>query len=141
VSFAYAGDTNFNAIAGTGSVRIVDTTAPVISGVAATPDVLGPPDHRMVDVALAYQATDLGADGRTIVSLPSCSVSVASNEPVNGTGDGNTASDWIVIDATHLQLRAERAGTGSGRIYAVRVACTDAAGNRSSAVTHVTVPK
>jgi hypothetical protein len=141
VSFAYGGDGNFNAIAGAGSVRVVDTKPPVLSGIAATPDVLGPPNHQMVDVALTYQATDLGADGRTIVSQPSCSVSVASSEPVNGTGDGNTARDWVVVDATHLQLRAERAGDGSGRVYTVTVACADAAGNRSSASTSVTVPK
>lgn len=141
VTFAYGGDGNFNAIGGTGSVRVVDTTAPAISGVAASLSVLGPPNHKMVDVLLAYQATDLGADGRTVVSQPSCTLSVASNEPVNGTGDGNTSTDWLIVDAHHVQLRAERAGTGSGRVYTITIGCSDAAGNRSSANVTVTVPK
>jgi hypothetical protein len=28
----------------------------------------------------------------------------------------NTAIDWLMVDAHHVQLRAERAATGSGRI-------------------------
>jgi hypothetical protein len=95
----------------------------------------------MVDVLLAYQAVDLGADGRTVVSQPSCTLSVASNEAVNGTGDGNTSTDWLIIDAHHVQLRAERAGTGSGRVYAITVSCGDAAGNHASANATVSVPK
>jgi hypothetical protein len=38
VTFAYSGDVNFAAIAGASAVRVVDTTAPSIGGVRATPD-------------------------------------------------------------------------------------------------------
>jgi hypothetical protein len=134
VSFTYSGDGNFNPIAGAGSVRVVDTTPPAIVGVSATPNLLESASHRMVDVMLSYQATDVG-------SAPSCGLSVVSNEPVNGTGDGDTASDWMVIDEHHVRLRAERAGTGSGRLYTITVGCSDAAGNRSTATTTVSVPK
>jgi hypothetical protein len=44
--------------------------------------------------------------------MPACVLSVTSNEPINGTGDGDTAPDWEIVDAHHVRLRAERAGTG-----------------------------
>jgi hypothetical protein len=54
---------------------------------------------------------------------------------------GNTSFDWLIVDAHHVQLRAERAGTGSGRIYTVTIGSADASGNRSAAATSVSVPK
>ena len=65
---------------------------------------------------------------------------VASNEPVNGTGDGDTGPDWQVLDDHRLQLRAERAGNGSGRVYTVTVTATDSAGQAGSGTTEVRVP-
>jgi len=44
-----------------------------------------------------------------------------------------------VVDAHHVQLRAERLGTGSGRIYTITITCTNAAGSTSESVT-VLVP-
>jgi len=59
---------------------------------------------------------------------------------VNGGNDGNTSADWIVVDAHHVQLRAERAGGGSGRVYTINITSTDSAGNSSSSTVFVTVP-
>ena len=56
-------------------------------------------------------------------------MSVSSNEPENGSGDGNTAHDWVIVDGHHVQLRAERSGHGTGRIYTLTVTCQDAAAN------------
>lgn len=101
--------------------------APVISGASATPEVLWPPNHGIVDVTIDYTVTD---------SCPNtCVLTVSSNEPLNGTGDGNTSSDWQVIDAHHVLLRAERAGKGGGRIYTVNVTCTNDTNKRSSSTT------
>ena len=69
-----------------------------------------------------------------------CDLPVASNEPSDGTGDGHTSSDWQILDEHHVLLRAERAGSGSGRIYTETVTCTDSKGNASSASVPVTVP-
>jgi hypothetical protein len=68
-------------------------------------------------------------------------VSVASNEPVNGLGDGDTAPDWEIGAGLTLLLRAERAGTGSGRVYTVTIRCTDEAGNAVTKTTTVAVPQ
>jgi hypothetical protein len=62
-------------------------------------------------------------------------VSVTSNEPVNGRGDGNTQPDWVIRGDHGLSLRAERAGGGSGRIYTVVVEAKDCAGNLSETKT------
>jgi hypothetical protein len=39
-----------------------------------------------------------------------------------------------------ILLRAERSGTGSGRMYTIAYAATDASGNTASALAYVTVP-
>jgi DNA/RNA endonuclease G (NUC1) len=134
VNFSYGGDQNFAGAVGLSLLRVVDTTAPAITGVTTSPDDLGVPSHRMVDVTVGYTATDFSG-------APSCSLSVATNEPVNTVGDGNTGFDWTVIDAHRVQLRSERSGAGSGRIYTITIRCTDAAGNSSAAAGTVTVAR
>ena len=47
----------------------------------------------------------------------------------------------MVSSATLVQLRAERMGSGSGRIYTVTVTCRDASNNVAVGRTTVTVPK
>ena len=108
----------------TGVVTVVDQTGPVVTGLSPSTTSLWPPNHKMVDVTVNYVATDN-------CSAASCALSVSSNEAVNGSGDGNTAVDWQVVDAHHVQLRAERSGNGPGRIYTIALTCTDAAGNKT----------
>ena len=67
-------------------------------------------------------------------------LSVSSNEPVNGTGDGNTAPDWQIVNEHLVRLRAERAGNGTGRVYTITITATDSAGESSSADVAVSVP-
>jgi hypothetical protein len=78
----------------------------------------------MKDVYIGYTATDCGAF--------TTSLSVTSNEPINGTGDGDTAPDWQIIDNHNVKLRAERAGNGNGRTYTITITATDACGNSST---------
>jgi hypothetical protein len=61
-----------------------------------------------------------------------CALTVASSEPTNGTGDGNTSPDWEVIDAQDVRLRAERAGGGTGRIYYITITCMNDTNKKSS---------
>jgi hypothetical protein len=117
-------------------VRIVDA-APVVGSVTATPDVIKSDEgHSLVPVTVNVEATDNCSVKRCYIT------SVTSNEPVNGTGDGRFEPDWVITGDLTLTLRAERAGTGDGRIYTITVVCEDTEGNQSdSATVTVTVPK
>jgi hypothetical protein len=109
------------------TVTVVDTTPPVISNVAASPASLWPPNHKLVPVTLTVSVFDI------CDASPSCQViGVTSNEPVNGPGDGNTSPDWRIVDNLLVELRAERSGGGSGRVYTITVRCTDDSGNSST---------
>ena len=116
------------------TVQVNDAQPPSVSAVTASPSVINDNNHKMVDVTLSYTSTDNSGNANV------CSVAVTSNEPVNEPGDGNTGPDWQVVDANHIRLRAERSGTGTGRVYTITVTCVDAAGNATSSSTQVTVP-
>jgi hypothetical protein len=117
------------------TVTVSDTTDPEVSAASASPSVLWPPNHRMVPVTISVEALDLCDE-----SLDFAIVAVTSDEPVNGTGDGDAGPDWEVTGPLTLDLRAERAGGGDGRVYTVTLACTDGAGNTATKDVIVTVP-
>jgi hypothetical protein len=119
----------------TTAVQVADTTAPTLGSVQATPNVLKPPNHRMVPVTVAVEATD-SCDPTPVCQL----TTVSSNEAENGTGDGDASPDWELTGPFTANLRAERAGSGSGWVYTLTVACTDATGNVAQGTTTVTVP-
>jgi endo-1,4-beta-xylanase len=72
-------------------------------------------------------------------------VSIASNESASAPGSGSTSPDVqgaaFGTDDRQFQLRAERSGQGSGRIYTITYEATDASGNATSGTVTVTVPR
>ena len=106
---------------------------PVISGISVDKPVLWPPNNQMVAVTVNYTVKDNCGDD-------ACVLTVSSNEPVNGVGDGNASPDWQIVDAHHVLLRAQRSGTGTGRVYTITITCTDSANNSTVRTTTVTVP-
>jgi hypothetical protein len=116
---------------------VQDTHPPVIQMVVS-PTELWPPNHEMRLVSHAVMATD------ACDPAPTLNVSVVSNEPENGLGDGDTAPDWLVqrlADATvDIWLRAERSGLGNGRIYTIRAAASDRSANTTAEAGKVSVP-
>jgi hypothetical protein len=117
-------------------VTVQDTTPPQIVSVSASPGFLWPPNHKMVGVMVSVSATDI------VTAAPVCSiVSAVSNEPDNGLGDGDTPNDIVITGDLTLDLRAERAGMGGGRVYTIEVSCADEVGNSATATTTVVVPK
>ncbi len=126
-------DGQFNA---TDTVNItVKDTAPPQLNVSVAPSSLWPPNHNSVEVKVNATASDL-VDPSPKIAL----VSITSNEPDNGIGDGNTAKDIVIIDDFTFSLNSERSGTGSGRTYSITYSATDAAGNTAIATVTVTVP-
>jgi hypothetical protein len=116
-------------------VKVQDATPPVISSVTATPNVLWPPNHRFVPVTVSVAVKD------TCDPNPDCAISsIVSNEPSTGGGSGSTSPDYQITGALSANLRAERAGTGRGRLYTITVICTDHSNNSSQASVSVVVP-
>lgn len=113
----------------TGTFHVTVTTAddlpPVIVSLQATPDLLWPPNHKMVDVVVSAEVVD-AVDPAPTVQI----ISVTSSQPVNDRGDGDTAPDWVITGPMSLQLRAERSGDVD-RTYTILVEATDASGNAS----------
>jgi hypothetical protein len=110
----------------------IDKTPPTLA-CSVSPDVLWPPNNKLVPVKLSVIVTDAlsGAAGFTLLS-------VTSNEPdrVQGSIQGfvtETAS-------TSGQLRAQRLGSGTGRVYTFAYSGADRAGNTASCGTTVAVP-
>jgi uncharacterized repeat protein (TIGR01451 family) len=118
---------------GSSDIVAVSNPAPVISNVSVDQMVLWPANHTMREVVIRYTTSDN-------CGTPTVALSVTSNEPVNGVGDGDTGLDWEVIDSHRVRLRAERAATGAGRTYTIRITATDSVGNASTQTVFVGVP-
>ena len=119
------------------TVTVNDTEGPSVTDPIASPSSLWPPNHQMRNVTVSYSATDNCTSAGNITCIIS---SVTSNEPVNGTDDGDTAPDWQIVNNHLVRLRAERSGIGTGRIYTITVRCTDQYGNHTFKTVLVTVP-
>lgn len=129
-------DAATNSASCSSQVIVVDTTPPVIDSVRAEPNVLWPPNHRLVPIRLTARVSDSCSDTAWKV------VEVSSSEVDNGRGDGNTSGDWLITGDHTVKLRAERSGNGSGRLYSITIQAYDSAGNASAIRTvNVLVPK
>lgn len=122
------------ALAGNASMTAFASCPPPALTVSATPSVLWSPNHEYITVNTNV-SVGFSCNGVTIVL-----VSVTSNEPDNGLGDGNTDNDIVIIDDYTFELRAERSGLGLGRIYTITYQATDDYGNTTVASAHVSVP-
>lgn len=125
-------------------ITVIDDTSPEIN-VSVSPDNLWPPNHKMVQITPTIISTD-NCDPKPIIKL----ISIIMNEGDETNtydpnydsiiGDGHTVNDIEVDENGNIYLRAERSGTGSGRIYTITYTATDASGNSATANTTVTVP-
>jgi len=124
-----ATDVAGNADTCTFHVRTVDHEAPVITNITTTPNTLWPPNHTLRDVTIDYTVTDnCGA--------VTASLAVTSNEPAANYFE----PDFVIVDAHHVKLRAEKSHINKDRIYTIAITATDGAGNTSTGSTTVTVP-
>lgn len=127
----------------TANVTVVDMTPPVIT-LIGQPIALWPPNHQYetinVSQLVAGASDNCGGDLTASVFI----AQVSSDEPENATGggDGNTFKDIVIAaDCKSVRLRAERQGSGNGRVYTITFKVKDAAGNMATATAKVTVSK
>jgi len=85
------GDGVGGAIIDMGAFEFRDSMPPTISAISATPNTLIQANHQMVSVVINVSAAD-NSDPVVLCRI----ISVSSNEPVEGLGDGDTAPDWTI---------------------------------------------
>lgn len=113
----------------------LDKTGPTISGMPAPGSCeLWPPNGKFSQVANVT-----AADALSGLAAGTFTVTGSSNEP------SDPSSPDIVITPTNsggytIQLRADRLGTGTGRIYTLTATAKDVAGNATTVTGTCTVP-
>lgn len=112
----------------------IDKTPPVISGLPVLGCTLWPPNGKLVQVA-----TVSATDALSGLAPGSFNVSGTSNEP----SDPNNPDIVITPNSSGgyvVQLRADRLGSGTGRVYTLNATATDLAGNVATATATCSVP-
>ena len=100
----------------------------------ASPSLLWPPNHRLVPVNIVgVSDPDNDTLGLTVTD-------VTQDEPANGQGDGNIAPDAI-IQGNAILIRAERSGSGDGRVYRINFTAYDGLRGACSGAVTVSVPR
>lgn len=117
----------------TASLRVVDTTAPLIDAHVVG---LWPPNHDMVEITPDRCVTVWDAcDPEPEVAF----LWVASDEPADDIADGHHEPDVVVDECGSIHVRAERRGDGDGRVYSLGWRAVDASGNVAEGVCEVGV--
>lgn len=126
----------------TRTVQVVDTTVPIITLNGQTPSMWSP-NHKYQTFQVTDFVTGVTDSCSTTLGIDSVVISqVTSDELENSGGDGNTLNDIVIAsDCKSVQLRAERAGGGDGRVYTITFRVTDSSGNATTATARVVVPK
>jgi hypothetical protein len=111
----------------------IDGTPPVLSGLPPQGCTLGPPNHKLQQVAVLR-----ASDAVSGIAGGSFQVNATSNEPLD-------PNDVVVTEDEHgglvVELRAERSGgSKSGRIYHLTVTAQDLAGNPITGTATCIVP-
>jgi len=96
---------------------------------------LWPPNHKFAKVNV-LGVTDPDGDPITIRID-----SIFQDEPVKGGGDGNTSPDGKGVGASSAEVRAERQGSGNGRMYHISYTADDGTGGTCTGELLVGVPK
>ena len=116
----------------------VSNPAPIIT--LKAPISLWPPNHQYQTVTVAQMIQSV-SDNCPISINDVVIEMVASDEPDEGLGDGDTINDIVIgADCRSVQLRRERAGTGDGRVYTVTLRLKDSGGAVTRAEFVVGVP-
>jgi hypothetical protein len=99
-------------------VYVYNTEPLIITNLKEDWEPIWPPNHKMVNIFLDYSVDNACGEVYT-------EIYVYSNEPEDGTGDGDSSPDWEIVDDHNVLLRAERSATGTGREYYIYIMVRD----------------
>ena len=121
-------------------VTVNDVEPPVIT-VKDIKSSKWPPNHKYFEVAIEDYIISV-EDNCTNLTVEDIIIDdVSSDEPQNGTGDGNTTEDIVISeDCKIVNLLSERQGGGNGRVYTINLAVVDEHGNIGVAEIKAEVP-
>jgi VCBS repeat-containing protein len=115
------------------TITVVPSNLPPVCNAAVTPTIVWPPNHKPVYLSVSG-ITD--PEGGTV----NVTYTILQDEPTDGPGQGNTPQDGGVDANGRVWVRAERSGTGDGRVYLVSYTATDAFLASCTGVFTVSVP-
>jgi hypothetical protein len=106
----------------------------ICDGAIPSVAILWPPNHKLQSVSVLGLASPSGAPINVVITR------ITQDEPLNGLGDGDTSPDGFGVGTSSAMLRAERSGTGNGRVYNVSFFASDSAGSTCTGNVAVGVP-
>jgi hypothetical protein len=106
---------------------------PICTAARPYPNALWPANHQFVSAWIVGIADP--DDDPVAVSI----TRVTQDEPLSGLGDGDAAPD-AVLQGSSADLRAERAGSGNGRVYRIEFTASDGHGGSCAGAVTVGVP-
>jgi len=110
---------------------------PDCSKVTLDNTLLWPPNHKFVEInASGATDSDVGDSATLVIDA------IRQDEPVDDVGDGHTGPDAKLTSpaSSKAWVRAERSGTGDGRVYRVHYTATDTHGATCDGTATVGVP-
>ena len=122
-------------------VTVADQTAPKITTLIPSPQILRPARWQMIPVRLKVTAID------NCDPAPTCRIiSVTSNDRYDKDDDddkkgGSSKPNWVITGDLSLELRAIPSTRKFTRIYRITIECVDAAGNKTTRTTSVSVAR
>ncbi|HWW20583.1 MAG TPA: CARDB domain-containing protein [Steroidobacteraceae bacterium] len=107
---------------------------PVCTSAAPSEGSIWPPNHKYVSENV------VGVTDPNRLAVTITISGIQQDEPVLGIGSGNTAPDATGVGTSTAQVRAERSGTGNGRIYFISFGAVNTAGGQCAGTVQAGVP-
>ncbi len=122
----------------------MDDTAPTLVAEAG-PLILWSPNHEYVTIDISQYIIEVSDNCADLAARDVVITSVSSDEEedAQGGGDGKTKDDIVITSCGTVDLRAEREGSGNGRVYTINLELSDGSENSTpaSASLQVHMPK
>jgi hypothetical protein len=122
------------------AINVRDSNAPPSCNLAVSSATkLWPPDHKMEAVSINGVSDTDTTYNNVILTI----TGVTQDEPINGTGDGDSSPDAMIANSNpreSVMIRRERAGNDDGRVYTVGFTASDGF-ESCNGTAKVTVPR